>query len=186
MQETIAQIIGIFAAALNISSFQCKSKNKLIFIQLFGGLLFAANYLLLGAITGALMNGLAVVRAILFLYKDKLHIKDKLLVGGFILAFLVSYALTFTIFGVEPTAKNFILEALPIIGMSAATISFNMKNAKAVRFMTLILGSPSWLIYNIFVGSLGAILCEAFSIISIIIGIIRHDIKKPKEVKTKA
>ena len=178
MQETIAQIIGIFAAALNILSFQCKSKNRIIFIQLFGGALFTVNFLMLGAITGSIMNVLAMIRAILFLYKDRLHINDKVLVGALIGAFLVSYVLAFTVFGIEPTAKNFILESLPIIGMSAATVSFNMKNAKCVRLIGITLSSPSWLIYNIFVGSIGAILCEAFSIVSIAIGIIRHDINR--------
>ena len=176
--ETFAQIIGILAAALNISSFQCKTKNKIILIQLFGGALFMINFLLLGAITGAIMNGLAIVRALLFLYKDKLKLNDKILVGSLIAAFVISYILAFTVLGVEPTVKNFILESLPIIGMSAATVSFNMKNAAAVRLIGITLSSPSWLIYNIFVGSIGAILCEAFSIASIAIGIVRHDIKR--------
>ena len=183
--ETFAQIVGIIAAALNISSFQCKTKNKIIFIQLFGGALFMVNFVLLGAITGAIMNGLAIVRALLFLYKDKLKLNDKILVGSLITAFVISYILAFTVLGVEPTAKNFILEALPIIGMSAATISFNMKNAARVRLLGITLSSPSWLIYNVYYFSIGAILCEAISIVSIAIGMIRHDIKrKPKEENT--
>ena len=182
--ETIAQIIGIFAAAINILSFQCKSKNKIILMQLFGGALFFLNFLLLGAITGAVMNVLAVIRAILFLYKEKLRINDKALVYGLIGAFIVSYALTFTVFGVEPTLPNFIRELLPVIGMSAATVSFNMKNAKAVRIIGITLSSPSWLIYNICVLSIGAIFCEAFSIVSIAVGIIRHDISKKQNKQT--
>ena len=181
MTETIAQIIGIFAAAANILSFQCKSKNKIIFIQFFGGTLFTVNFLMLGALTGAIMNILAMVRAILFLYKDRLKLNDKILVIGFILAFITSYTLSFCVLGVEPTPKNFILEALPIIGMSAATVSFAMKNATAVRLIGITLSSPPWLVYNVFVGSIGGMLCEAFSILSIAIGILRHDIKrKPK------
>ena len=183
--ETFAQIIGILAAALNISSFQCKTKNKIIFIQLFGGALFMINFLLLGAITGAIMNGLAIVRALLFLYKDKLKLNDKILVGSLIAAFVISYILAFTVLGVEPTVKNFILESLPIIGMSAATVSFNMKNATAVRIIGITLSSPGWLVYNVFSGSIGAILCEAFSLVSLAVGIIRHDIKCLKK-KQKA
>ncbi len=184
--EIFAQIVGIVAAALNISSFQCKTKNRIILIQLFGGAFFTVNFMLLGATTGAIMNVLAMVRALLFLYKDKLKLNDKILVGSLIAAFVVSYILAFTALGVEPTAKNFILEALPIIGMSAATVSFNMKNAAAVRLIGITLSSPSWLIYNIFVGSIGAILCEAFSIASIAIGIIRHDIKRAAKEEKRA
>lgn len=182
MVEIIAQIIGIFAAAMNILSYQCKSKNKLICMQLFGSLFFTANYLMLGAVVGGLMNGIAVIRAILFIYKDKLHINDKLLIGTLITMFAISYVLAFTVFGVEPTPKNFIIEVLPVIGMSAVTVSFNMKNATAVRIIGITLSSPGWLVYNVCSGSIGAILCEVFSLASLAVGIIRHDIKrKPKE-----
>ena len=187
MQEIIAQIIGVFSAAMNILSYQCKSKNRLIFMQLFGSLLFTVNYLMLGAIVGGLMNGLAVIRAILFINKDRLHINDNVLIGALITSFLVSYVLAFTLFGVEPTLRNFIIEVLPVIGMSAVTVSFNMKNATAVRIIGITLSSPGWLVYNICSGSIGAILCEVFSLISLAVGIIRHDIKrKPKEEKNEA
>ena len=183
--QTIAQIIGIFAAALNIFSFQCKSKRGIITFQLFGGMLFTVNFFMIGAITGAIMNALAIIRALLFLYKEKLKLNDKLLVGGLILSFLVTYVLSFTVFDVEPKAINFVIEALPVIGMSAATVSFNMKNAARVRLIGITLSSPSWLIYNIYYFSIGAILCEAISIVSIAIGMLRHDIKrKPKEENT--
>ena len=61
-----------------------------------------------------------------------------------------------------------------------------MKNAAAVRLIGITLSSPSWLIYNIFVGSIGAILCEAFSIASIAIGIVRHDIKRASKEEKEA
>ena len=184
MTETTAQIIGIFAAAMNILSYQCKSKNKLIFMQLFGSLLFTANYLMLGAVVGGLMNGIAVIRAIAFLYKDKWHLNEKILIGSFIAAFIASYVLAFTVFEIEPIPKNFIIEILPVIGMSAVTVSFNMKNATAVRIIGITLSSPGWLVYNVCSGSIGAILCEVFSLASLAIGIIRHDIKrKPKTEK---
>lgn len=178
MLETVAQIIGIFAAAMNILSYQCKSKNRLIFMQLFGSLLFTANYIILGAIMGGIMNALAVLRAIAFLYKDKLRINNVILIGIFVFLFIGSYVLSFTVLGTEPSAKNLIIEALPVIGMCSVTVSFNMKNATAVRFVGITLNSPGWLVYNVCSGSIGAILCEVFSLISLLVGIIRHDIKK--------
>jgi hypothetical protein len=46
------------------------------------------------------------------------------------------------------------------------------------------LHSPLWLTYNVFVFSIGGILCEAFSLASLAIGIIRYDIRrKPKAEK---
>ena len=176
--ETVAQIIGIFAAAINILSYQCKAKKRLMLMQLFGGLLFCANYLMLGAIMGGIMNALAVIRALLFINKERWRLNDTALTVGFIIAFLASYVITFTLLGVEPSVRNLIIESLPVIAMSAMTVSFKMKNATAIRILAITLGSPGWLVYNIFAKSIGAILCEAFSLVSLVIGIIRHDIRR--------
>ena len=155
-------------------------------MQLFGSLLFTANYLMLGAVVGGLMNGIAVIRAILFIYKDRLRINDKILIGSLIAAFVASYVLAFSVLGVEPSPKNFIIEALPVIGMSAITVSFNMKNATAVRIIGITLSSPGWLVYNVCSGSIGAILCEVFSLASLAVGILRHDIKRKPKTENKA
>ena len=70
--ELIAQLIGIVAMAFNILSYQGKKQSSVIAMQLCGGALFAINYLLLGAAVGGLLNVIATVRAIVFLFKDKL------------------------------------------------------------------------------------------------------------------
>ena len=91
--------------------------------------------------------------------------------------FFVSYALTFLVFGVTPDAPNFIIQALPVIGMCVSTISFNMKNAGQIRALSIITSS-GWLTYNIFYSSVGGTLCEAISLVSIAVGILRYDIKR--------
>ncbi len=53
--ETVAQIIGVFAAAMNILSYQCKSKKPLMLMQFFGASLFCASFFMLGAIMGAIL-----------------------------------------------------------------------------------------------------------------------------------
>lgn len=175
--EIIAQVIGIFAMTCNILSYQQKTQKGVLCFQLAGGALFAVNFFMLGAIIGGLLNVIAFVRAILFIYKDKLHTDNTYWFVGFILVFLVCYALTFTAFQKEPTIINLIIELLPVIGMVALTIGFRMKDAKHIRLCGLI-SSPSWLIYNIIAFSVGAIVCEAISIVSIIVGFLRLDKKK--------
>ena len=147
-------------------------------MQLLGSSLFTVNYLMLGAVMGGLMNILAVVRAVLFVNKERWRLNDKLLIGGLTVAFIATYVLEFTVLGVTPTARNLIIEALPVIGMISVTVSFNMTGARTVRLMSITLNSPAWLVYNIYSGSIGAILCEVFSLVSLAIGIIRHDIKR--------
>ena len=83
------------------------------------------------------------------------------------------------VFGTKPSLQNLIIEILPVIAMIIATVSLRLGSAKAVRRLGLI-SSPMWLIYNCFSGSIGAIASEILNLISIIIGIIRLDIKKNK------
>ena len=101
----------------------------------------------------------------------------------FIVAFAASYPLTFLAFGKEPTLQNFIIELLPVLAMIIITVSLRLGSAKAVRFLGLF-SSPMWLIYNVFSGSIGAIASEILNLISMIIGIIRLDIKRGKKDDT--
>ena len=169
-----AQIIGVLAMAFNIWSYQQKQQKYIIALQLFGSLLFTAHFFMLGAYMGGLLNAVGIVRALVFLYKDKLKSQHVLWLVAFILAYILSYFLTFTLFKKEFTLINSIVEILPVIGMTATTIAFRCKTAKSTRLLGLV-SSPAWLIYNIVNLSIGAICCEVFSLISIIIGLIRLD-----------
>lgn len=171
-----AQVVGLFAMAFNILSYQQKSRKGVITFQLAGSFLFCANFFMLGATVGGILNGIGAVRAIVFLNKDKLHADRLPWLLGFTAAYIVSYVLTFTVLGKEATAANLIIELLPVIGMIATTISFRYTDARTIRRYGLI-SSPSWLIYNIANFAIGAILCEVLSLCSIVIGMFRFDRK---------
>lgn len=173
----IAQIVGIFAMTFNILSYQQKTQKGAIAFQLGGSTLFAINYLMLGAVVGGILNAVGIVRALVFLNREKLKATHPAWLAGFITVYLLSYGLTFTVFGKEPTLFNLIIEFLPVVGMTATTISFRLSDAKSIRRFGLI-SSPSWLVYNIVSFSVGAIICEVLSLGSIFIGMFRHDRKK--------
>ncbi|MBO7218156.1 MAG: YgjV family protein [Clostridia bacterium] len=176
--ELVAQAIGIVAMLFNIISYQGKKQSTVIALQLVGGALFAVNFLMLGAYVGGLLNIIATVRAIIFLFKDKLKADRLPWLIGFIVIFIAVYILNFTLFGKPINAFNLIIEVLPVIGMTALSVGFRLKNASDVRRCGLI-SSPAWLIYNIVsAGSVGAIVCEAITLASIVIGMLRHDRKK--------
>ena len=174
--EIIAQIVGILAMLFNILSYQGKKQKTVIALQLIGGALFAVNFLMLGALVGGILNILATIRAVVFLFKEKLKADRLPWLISFITAYIAVYVLNFTLFGKEPTAFNLIVEVLPVIGMLALNIGFMLKNASDVRKCGLV-SSPAWLIYNIIVGSWGAIACEALTLISIFVGMLRYDNK---------
>ena len=175
--EITAQIIGIVAMFFNLFSYQQKTRKGAIICQLFGTILFTVNFFMLGATVGAIMNFIGALRAVIFINKEKLKADHVGWFIGFTVVYLASYVLTFTVLDKEPTAMNFILEFLPVIGMVATTHSYRLTDAKAIRKFGLI-SSPVWLIYNIANFSVGAIICEVLSLASIIIGIVRLDKKK--------
>lgn len=178
--EIVAQIIGIIAMAFNILSYQQKRQRYIIVWQLLGTSLFTVNFFLLGAYTGALLNAIGIVRAIVFLNKKTLKSDHPLWLWGFICVYIISYVLTFTVFHKDFNATTAIVELLPVVGMTATTLAFRSKSAKSTRLLGLI-SAPSWLVYNIFAKSMGAILCAAFCMVSILIGYIRLDRNTNKE-----
>ena len=178
--EIIAQTIGVFAMAFNIGSYQQKQQKYIIALQLIGSTLFTVHFFMLGAFMGGLLNAVGIVRALVFLYKDKLRSEHIAWTIGFIAVYLLSYAATFTILEKPFNVQNALVEVLPVIGMTATTFAFRCKSAKSTRLLGLV-SSPAWLIYNIVSVSVGAICCEVFSLISIAVGIWRLDNKKGKK-----
>ena len=175
--ELIAQIIGIFGMAANIASYQLKSKKAVLVLQLCGAILFSLNFILLGAITGAIMNSINILLSLVFIFKDKTNANHIAWTIGFIAAYATSYVLTFVLFGTDFNIKSALTEALPLVGTVTTVISYRMKGAKAIRRLGFI-RSPAWLVYDALVLSIGGVLCEVFSLISITIGTIRLDSKK--------
>lgn len=177
--EIIAQSFGIIAMLFNILSYQGKTQRAVNILQFCGALLFSVNFLMLGATVGGILNIIAAFRSLIFFNKEKLHADRFIWFLVFILIYIAVYILNFTVFGTNPTVKNLIIEILPVVGMSALNIGLMRKNASDIRKFGLI-SSPAWLIYNIAAGSWGAIICESLTLISIMIGIFRHDISVRK------
>lgn len=174
--QIVAQIIGIVAMMFNILSYQGKSQRTVMLMQLIGSTFFAVNFMMLGAAVGGIMNILAIIRAAVFIFRDKLKADSIPWFIAFIVSYIAVYILNFTVFGKEATAFNLIIEVLPVIGMVAITIGYKLNDSAGLRRCALI-NSPSWLIYNIVTGSIGAIICECFSLVSIFVGMFRHDKK---------
>ena len=177
MTYYIAQGIGIVAMAMNILSYQMKSKKGIIAMQFFGTMLFSVSFFMLGAITGCLLNFIGMLRSALFLSDGKINAKHPVWFVMLEASYMVSYILAFLVFGKAPTAVNFVLEFLPIVGMTATTVSFRMSEGRHIRALGLV-SSPSWLVYNIFNRALGGSICEIVSLVSIVVGIMRYDVKR--------
>lgn len=182
MYDIIAQTIGIIAMAVAICSFQQRTQKRIVLFQFVSSILFSTHFFMIGAVTGGILNAIGIVRAAIFARRDtKKWAAHPVWIYIFSGIFVGVYVLNFTVLGTAPILKNFLLEVLPVIGMVATTIAFRMKKAAHVRVFSLI-SSPLWLIYNVVNFSLGGILTETFSLVSIFVGMLRLDIGK-KDIK---
>ena len=177
MDQIIAQAVGIVAMFFFVFSYQQKNAKGIILWQMIGTLLFTINFFMLGEYLGAILNFIGFVRAVLFLKKEKLHTGSIGWLIGFTALYLGAYALTFTVFGTEPTLPNFILQCCPVLGMFFQHLGLRNDDTKKIRMFCLV-GSAAWLVYNCVVMAIGALLCETFNIISILVAMARFNRKK--------
>ena len=181
----VAQILGILGMICFISSFQFKSGLTIILAQLIGSAFYCVQYTLFSIIAGTLymgvlMNVIGVFRGIVY-YKRELFKADSIWwIAGFFTSYIVCYVLLFTVFGLAPNAHNLIIEFMPILGMVIAQISFRQKSASKIRAFGGATTIP-WGLYHGFHLSIGGLIGEIINLVSVIVGIIRYDIRRKKE-----
>lgn len=183
--ELIAQGISLLGMTMNVLSFQFKEQRQIIFMQLICSVFFGVSYIMIGAYVGGLLNAIAMVRAVVYWQRERFCAHKAFWVYAIGAACVGVYALSFTAFGVEASAKNLAVEVLPVIGMIITTFGFYLGRARAVRFIG-IANSPLWLTYNLFNFNIGGIITECIVLVSIIIGIVRYDLKKEMPENDKA
>lgn len=179
MSYIVVQIIGIVAMCLTILSYQLKTQKQIVSIQVFSAVLWVVHFFTLGALSGAVLNLLSMVRNAVYSQKDKKWAASIIWPVFFIIAILVLYVCNFAFFGVKATEYNMAVEVLPTVGTIMFTLALRMPTAGKVRIFTL-MSSPFWLAYNAISGSVGGVCAETFAIVSVIVGIIRLDIKRKR------
>lgn len=163
--DIIVQLIGGFGILASVISFQCKKSNSILIFRTLNEFLFAIQYFLLGAYTGMAMNLIGCVRNIIF--TRQLSKKQNTTFC------IILFSIMFLIFGIITWQGP--KSILIIIAKVLSTLAYGNKNTSFVRKIIFVT-SASWLVYNALVFSLAGVLCEAFTLVSIIIGIIRLDI----------
>lgn len=171
----LAQIFGITGLIISVLSYQVKNNSKFVLTQGASGLMFFLNYILIGAMSGALFNLIHIIRGILLSKTKNNKYIIMLLEVAYILCFI--YSLTF----IKGNLFGIFLSSLTFLGTVLMTYLMWKGNSNHIRYGQFLVASPSWLIYNIFNLSIGGIICEIFSMMSIIIYFVRQRrIKKEK------
>lgn len=161
MNEIIIQGIGFIGFILAIITFQKNSRKFILFSQMSSAFFYSIHFLLIGGITGTVMNTISILRNYVF-YKTKSKY------------FLYIIIFIYILFGIIFWESY--LSFLPIFAMISGSIAFWIKDTRKIRYLSLI-SPPLWFIYNYYVGSIPGILNEVFLFFSIIIGIFRFDRK---------
>ena len=158
-----AQLVGIAATVFSILSFQCSTRKKILIMQLITTILFCVHYLMLGAFTGATLNAVSIVRNIIFYNNDKKFFSGKKWIVIFVLINIGAGALTWQSWS----------SLLFIIGMVLNTISLSLTASQQVRWVML-MSSPFVLVYSFLTGSIGGVVNELCSEVSMITALVRY------------
>lgn len=164
------QITGIVALLFVIAGFQFNQRSTILWIQTVGALVWTAQYLLLGAYTGAGVNIWSAVRnAFFYKYRDNQWV---LWLSMVCLAFICMLSW-----------KNWV-SILPMIGSVFATLAIWQRNPSRIRMLSMMI-IPFWLAYDSLNGSVAGIIGNAINFTSLSIGILRFDIlpmlRRPSE-----
>lgn len=165
IKEIIIQLIGGLGILASIISFQCKKHNSIMIFRTLNETIFAVQYILLGAYTGTAMNLIGSVRNILFAKQVEKGKSTKLSI--------IIFSLFFAVFGLFTWQGP--KSILIIVAKILSTLAYGNKNTTVVRAIVLVTSS-CWLIYNLAIWSVAGALCEAFTLGSLVVGIVRLDI----------
>lgn len=168
LTNLIAQGFGLIGLFIIVYSYQCKQNRHFFLLQGVGGFMFFLNFLMIGAYAGAFFNLTNLVRGLLFSKDDKKV--WKLLVT----VFLYTFCYLFSIWLVFGNWFQIFLSTLPYVALVIMSVLMWKGSGKHIRYFQVSCMSPAWIVHNIFNFSLGGLICESFSMISVIISFIRY------------
>lgn len=166
MNWVFIQIIGFIGLLFVVISFQKDRRQFTLISQMISALFFTAHFSLLNAYSGAAMNGISAARAYVFNLRDSKQWIDKKLVMYLFIGFFWSAGLL--------TWQNY-FSVLPIISMTLECFALWNKNTRYMRWLFLA-ARPTWIIYDVLVGSYAGLATEAFIVGSVVTAIIRFDV----------
>ena len=166
------ELIGWISVVCSLLSFQQKRRGPLMLLQTTASLTCAINMFILGDIVGGVQDVIAFFRSAVFSQREKKWASSPLWLAGFMAAMIAAGILTW-----ENTLSIF-----PILGSLCSTTALWMKDVRWTRRISLLVG-VCWITNHLVVGNISGIVMEAIAMVSILIGILRHDIRWKKSAE---
>ena len=165
--EIIVQGIGFIGLALNVISFQSNKHKNIVVMKTGCELSFAVQYLLMGAYTGMVLDGISAIRNVIFI---KLVKKGKSTTPYIIFFSALTIACCIAVW--LTAGWDGPISFLVIIAKVLTSIAYGMKNTAKIRALAFP-SSALWCVYNSYCFSIAGILTEVFTMSSIVIAAVR-------------
>ena len=181
MAFIISQLFGAVAACIIVASFQFKDVRKLLVMQTVSSVLFALQFLFLGAYAGLACNVLGAFLRIAVYFRDKNGVLPGEKKGKTPLAsvWFWAFCLAFAVVGAVTYGGNAV-ELIPGIAMIIFTYAIWNADAKFIRKLNFFICCPMWLTYNIFNFAIAGIVTEVFNLLSVALSWYRFFAKNKK------
>lgn len=166
----IGQVVGAVGILLNMAIYQQKTRDKLLLYKLMSDVAWFLHYAFLGAWAGAAVGLIGCGRELVFMHGGKKWASKKIWVPIFVCISIISAVLTW----------KSAWSILPACASVMSVLSFAKADPRASRIMCFPI-SGCMLTYDISCGSYTGLANEIFTLISGVIGVIRHDIKGGKQ-----
>lgn len=164
--DILIQAIGVVGLICAAMAFQCKKHGTIMVLRTANELVFAVQYVLLGAYTGCAMNVFGSIRNVVFAEMVKRKKNTIPMRFVFSAVYVIFIALTWA--GIKSVLSGF--------AKILSTFAYGSKNLVFMRVM-IIITSGCWLIYNFLVRSYAGAISESITIISLIISLFRFGTK---------
>lgn len=175
-QGIAAFVIGLAAVTLYLLGYLQKKRGAIIALNLSARILYIAQYLLLGAFSGAALDVAGAASSVCAGKKDAPFV-TKHRIPVITAAFLLIVGLGLLVYR-QP------YDLLPIVAVLLHTGAFWLNNEKWIRIISL-LGCPPWFLYNLLSGAIGSMIGDLLSFLFLLISLIRYDILPRKNAKTR-
>ena len=168
MHPLIPQAVGLVAVVLFLLSYQMKRRRDIILCNATSRFLYVVQYVLLGAISGAILDVMGVLASVIAQKKEHPRIQRH-----FRLIFYTVNAAIVAAGLVVCFIRESFLDLLPIGGVLLHTGAFWISDERIIRRISLA-GSPFWLAYNLASRAYGSAVGDVLSMASILIAMFKY------------
>ena len=164
----VSQIIGFSAVALYLLSFQLKKRGQIVWATCLSNVLYVLQYVLLGAYSGAVLDGLSAVSSFFAANKNTAQFKKHSKWIATLTLILIVVLGTFI-----AVLRKDCVELIPVAGALLQTGSLWLEDEQTIRKFGLA-SAPFWLTYNYISRAYGAAFGSVLTIVSTVTALIRY------------